>query len=286
LFKKAGIVRCYGRSQLVSVATIFEQPEGRGKNFAIVTHAGGPAVMLTDALSKGGLKVPEIKNEYAKFLLDELYPGSSVSNPIDFLATGTAEQLCTIIEYVNKKFDEIDAMVVIFGTPGLFKVFDAYKVLDEKMKISLKPIYPVLPSGMVAREEVADFVSKGNAFFSDEVVLGEALAKVYNTPKPADIEINYSFANDNKIRQIINESPNGYIDPVKVQQLLDSVGIPAFLNKASTATSELANAPVCEEAARLPASELPALIAAILHPLRIKEAACLSNICGLSMFSR
>jgi len=226
LFKKAGIVRCYGRSQLVSVATIFEQPEGRGKNFAIVTHAGGPAVMLTDALSKGGLKVPEIKNEYAKFLLDELYPGSSVSNPIDFLATGTAEQLCTIIEYVNKKFDEIDAMVVIFGTPGLFKVFDAYKVLDEKMKISLKPIYPVLPSGMVAREEVADFVSKGNAFFSDEVVLGEALAKVYNTPKPADIEINYSFANDNKIRQIINESPNGYIDPVKVQQLLDSVGIP------------------------------------------------------------
>lgn len=225
LFKKAGIVRCYGRSQLVSVASVFMQPEAKGKNFAIVTHAGGPAVMLTDALSKGGLIVPEIKNEYSKFLLEELYPGSSVSNPIDFLATGTAEQLRTIIEYVNKKFDELNAMVVIFGTPGLIKVFDD-KVLSDKMKTTMKPIYPVLPSEMVAREEVAEFVSKGNAYFPDEVVLGEALTKVYNTAKPADIEINFSFADDKKIRQIIDDSANGYIEPEKVQQLLDSVGIP------------------------------------------------------------
>lgn len=226
LFKKAGIVRCYGRNELVSVASVFMQPEAKGKNFAIVTHAGGPAVMLTDALSKGGLKVPEIKNEYANFLLDELFPGSSVSNPIDFLATGTAVQLGTIIEYVNKKFDEVDATAVIFGTPGLFKVFDAYKVLDGKMKTSKKPIYPVLPSGMVAKEEVEEFVAKGNVYFPDEVVLGDALTKVYNTPKPANIETDFSFADKQKISLIIDESENGYIKPEKVQQLLDSVGIP------------------------------------------------------------
>jgi len=234
LFKKAGIVRCYGRNELVSVASVFMQPEAKGKNFAIVTHAGGPAVMLTDALSKGGLSVPEIKNNYTKFLLDELFPSSSVSNPIDFLATGTAEQLGTIIEYVNKKFDEVDAMAVIFGTPGLFKVFDAYKVLDEKMESSQKPIYPVLPSGMVAKEEVEEFVSKGNVYFPDEVVLGDALTKVYNTPKPADIETDFSFANDKKIRQIIEESTDGYISPEKVQQLLDSVGIPRALEGVFT----------------------------------------------------
>ncbi len=226
LFKKAGIVRCYGRSQLISVATVFKQTEAKGKNFAIITHAGGPAVMLTDALSKGGLNVPEIKNEYSKFLLDELYPGSSVSNPIDFLATGTAEQLHTIIEFVNKKFDEIDAMVVIYGTPGLFKIFDAYKVLSEKMKITRKPIYPVLPSGVVAKEEVAEFVSNGNVFFGDEVVLGEALKKVYNTPKPAEPNTDFSYADDQKIRQIVSESANGYLNPVVIQQLMDAVGIP------------------------------------------------------------
>jgi len=226
LFKKAGIVRCYGRNDLASVASVFKQPKAKGKNFAIITHAGGPAVMLTDALSKGGLKVPEINNEFSKFLLDELFAGSSVANPIDFLATGTAEQLRTIIEYSNKKFDEIDAMAIIFGTPGLFKVFDAYEVINEKMKSSLKPIYPVLPSEMVAKEEIEEFVSKGNVYFPDEVILGEALTKVYNTPEPADTEHDFCFTDEVKIRKIITESESGYLEPEKVQDLLDAVEIP------------------------------------------------------------
>ncbi len=53
--------------------------------------------------------------------------GSSVHNPIDFLATGTAEQLGTIIDYCDQKFDNIDGMVVIFGTPGLVPLFDVYE---------------------------------------------------------------------------------------------------------------------------------------------------------------
>lgn len=87
LFRKAGIVRCYGREELISVASVFTYPELEGKNIAIITHAGGPAVMLTDALSKGGLKIPHIENPKAKELLAQLFPGSSVANPIDFLAT-------------------------------------------------------------------------------------------------------------------------------------------------------------------------------------------------------
>ncbi|MBN1253584.1 MAG: acetate--CoA ligase family protein [Bacteroidales bacterium] len=226
LFKKAGIVRCYGRNDLASVASVFKQPKAKGNNFAIITHAGGPAVMLTDVLSKGGLKVPEIKNEFSKFLMDELFAGSSVSNPIDFLATGTASQLGTIIEYTNKKFDEIDAMAVIFGTPGLFRVFDAYEVLNSKMQNSLKPIYPVLPSETVAKEEIEEFVSKGNVYFPDEVILGEALTKVYNTPEPANTDIDFCFADEVKIRKVITESKSGYLEPEKVQELLDAVEIP------------------------------------------------------------
>ena len=53
LFRKAGIVRCYSREELTTVASIFTLKEVKGKNCAIVTHAGGPAVMLADALSKG-----------------------------------------------------------------------------------------------------------------------------------------------------------------------------------------------------------------------------------------
>ena len=133
LFRKAGIVRCYGRQDLISVASVFMYPPLKGKNMAIVTHAGGPAVMLTDALSEGGLSVPHIEGDSAAELLTQLFPGSSVANPIDFLATGTAEQLGIILDYTDKKFDEIDGVAVIFGTPGLTSVNEVYKVLDQKM---------------------------------------------------------------------------------------------------------------------------------------------------------
>jgi acetate---CoA ligase (ADP-forming) len=146
LFCKAGIVRCYSREELTTVASVFMHKELKGKNIAIITHAGGPAVMLTDALSEGGMTVPHIEGKDANELLEKLYPGSSVANPIDFLATGNAEQLGQIIEYCDKKFSHVDGMVVIFGSPGLFEVYDVYDLLDQKMKTASKPIFPVLPS--------------------------------------------------------------------------------------------------------------------------------------------
>ncbi len=68
LFRKAGIVRCFSREELTTVGCIFTLPPLRGKNFAIVTHAGGPGVMLTDALSKGGLCVPKLEGPIAEEL--------------------------------------------------------------------------------------------------------------------------------------------------------------------------------------------------------------------------
>jgi len=226
LFKKAGIVRCYGREDLISVASVFMHPELKGKNIAVITHAGGPAVMITDTLSNWGLSVPLIKGPDAELLKEELFPGSAVSNPIDFLATGTAEQLGVIIDYVDNKFDHIDAMVVIFGTPGLFNIYDVYDVLDKKMKSALKPIFPVMPSTLTAKDEVDEFVSRGRAYFSDEVTLAVALSRVYYTPKPFSGADEDFDADTKKIRKIIDESNDGYMQPESIQDLLDVVSIP------------------------------------------------------------
>jgi len=225
LFKKAGIVRCYGREELINVASVFMHPELKGKNIAIITHAGGPAVMLTDALSNGGLIVPHIDHPESKNLLLQLHPGSSVNNPIDFLATGSGEQLGIIIDFVNDKFENIDAMVVIFGTPGLFPIFDVYKLLDEKMKTSKKPIYPVLPSVTTAKSEIDDFLSKGRICFPDEVSLGNALCKVYFTEKPTFDTFTKTDIDKIKIRAVIDKYGNGYLPPDAVQNLLDASGI-------------------------------------------------------------
>lgn len=221
LFRKAGIVRCYGRDELATVASIFMHKPLKGKNIAIITHAGGPAVMLTDALSNNGLEIPHIESPE---LLAKLLPGSSVANPIDFLATGTAANLGDIIDYCDKD-DNVDAMAVIFGSPGLTKVYDVYKLLDEKMHASSKPIFPILPSVINVKDEIEYFLSLGRINFPDEVVFGNALAKVYHTPPPVVTEAT-PFVDKTVIRNIINASSEGYLEPEKVQQLLDAAGIP------------------------------------------------------------
>ena len=225
LFRKAGIVRCHGREELATVASIFMHPELKGKNIAIITHAGGPAVMLTDALSNGGLEIPHIEGPKADALLEKLFPGSSVSNPIDFLATGTAEQLGDIIDACENDFDNIDGMAVIFGSPGLFPVYDVYDLLDKKMKQCKKPIYPILPSVVNVADEIKSFIAKGRINFPDEVLFGNALSKIYHRAKPVPENPAIPEVDNTKIRQIIDQADNGYLAPEKVQELLDAAGI-------------------------------------------------------------
>lgn len=234
LFRKAGIVRCNSREELATIGAVFMHPELTGKNIAIITHAGGPAVMLTDALSNGGLEIPHIEGEKAEALLEKLFPGSSVANPIDFLATGTADQLGHIIDACENDFDSIDAMCVIFGSPGLFPVYEVYDLLHEKMKSCKKPIYPILPSVINVKDEIQHFLTKGRINFPDEVVLGNALAKVYQGAKPQNDKQLLPEVDHNIIRKIIDEAENGYLPPEKVQQLLDAAGI----NRAGEAVAD------------------------------------------------
>ncbi|NLP56786.1 acetate--CoA ligase family protein [Lutibacter sp. B1] len=242
LFKKAGIVRCFGRNELVTVATIFMHSKLKGKNIAIITHAGGPAVMLTDILSKNGLQIPEIKGEKSEELLQKLYLGSSISNPIDFLATGTAEQLETIIDYCEHHFDDIDAMIVIFGSPGLFEVYDVYNVLHKKIRECKKPIFSILPSVVNVKNEIDSFISKGNTCFNDEVLFGNALGKVINTPKPTIKTSINTFQNNQLIKSIIESAENGYLNPKQTKKLLQEAKIPVVEEFICTSINDCLNA--------------------------------------------
>ncbi|MCF8358000.1 MAG: acetate--CoA ligase family protein [Prolixibacteraceae bacterium] len=226
LFRKAGIVRCYGREELTTVACVMMSKPLKGRNFAIITHAGGPAVMLTDALETGGLNIPHLDDSPVKAKLKSLlFPGSSVENPIDFLATGNEKQLNAIIDACENDFDNIDAMAVIYGSPGLFPVRDVYKVLNAKMKTCSKPIYAILPSVINVKEDLAYFLSHGNVNFPDEVLLGRALTKVYNTPSPSDESIFLDGVDIPAVRRAIEKAKNGYQPIQIIRDLFDAVGI-------------------------------------------------------------
>lgn len=247
LFRKAGIVRCFSREELTTTGCVFMAAANSSLfsshsnlNFAIVTHAGGPGVMLTDALSKGGIEVPKLEGEAAEELKGKLFPGSSVANPIDILATGTAEVLGTAIDYCEQRFDNIDAIAVIYGTPGLTTLYEAYEVLDQKIKDCKKPIFPVLPSLHTAGPEVAEFLAKGHVNFSDEVTLATALSQIMRTPAPAPPEIELFGVDVPKIRDIIGGiKENGYIAPHLVHQLLGCAGIPMVPELVSAEKTEL-----------------------------------------------
>ena len=244
LFRKAGIVRCFSREELTTVGCIFSclpplsTPELN--RFAIVTHAGGPGVMLTDALSKGGMQIPPFQGEKADELKSKLYPGASVANPIDILATGTPEHLATAIDYCENYFDDVDAIMVIFGTPGLVKLFETYDVLHKKILECRKPIFPILPSLYTAGPEVAEFLKKGHVNFSDEVTLAVSLSRVTSTPPPARPEIELFGVDVPRIRDIISGiSSNGYVEPHVVRSLFESAGIPMVPEMVSEDKEEL-----------------------------------------------
>lgn len=239
LFRKAGIVRCFGREELTTVGCIFTLPRFTGKNFAIVTHAGGPGVMLTDALSKGGMQVPSMSGTVADELKTKLLPGSSVANPIDILATGGAKELELAIDYCEQ-MDDIDAIMVIFGTPGLVKIFEVYDVLHKKILECPKPIFPILPSVSTAGPEVQEFLKRGHVNFCDEVTLATALTQIMKTPAPAEQNVVINGVDVPKIRRIIDGiETNGYIAPNLVHDLLAAAGIPTVPEFVSAQKDEI-----------------------------------------------
>ena len=226
LFRKAGIVRCQNRQELTTVCGVFMYPEIKGNRCAVITHAGGPAVMLTDVLSNNGIEVPSLKEHPASpALLEKLFGGSSVGNPIDFLATGTAEQLGYIIDTVENEYTDIDFSVVIFGSPGLFSNREVYALLNEKMKTCKKPIFPVLPSIINVKDEIQEFIDMGNINFPEECVLGNAICKVYNTPKPQPENVEQPAIDVARIRKTVERCKSGYMEIADYNELLDAAGI-------------------------------------------------------------
>jgi acetyltransferase len=239
LFRKAGIVRCSGREELTTVASVFFYKHLKGRNIAIITHAGGPAVMLTDALSAGGMNIPKITGEHHDKLMAMMNPGASADNPIDMIATATNDQLNNVIEYVDKKMPEIDGMTVIFGSNGLNDMTVIYDLLHKKIKECEKPLFPILPSVAASRTELEYFLEKGHINFPDEVVLGRALTKISNTPYPADEKIHLKDIDVPLIRKLIDNAPNGYLEPDLIQKLLAAASIPTVKEAVVTTKKEI-----------------------------------------------
>jgi acetyl coenzyme A synthetase (ADP forming)-like protein len=119
LFHQTGVIRADTLEEMFALAAaLSSQPLPRGRRVAIVTNAGGPAILCADACEAGGLNIPELSDTTRHRLSKVLPAAASVANPVDMIASATPPQYAEVIEAVLAS-GEVDALIVIYIPVGL-----------------------------------------------------------------------------------------------------------------------------------------------------------------------
>jgi acetyl coenzyme A synthetase (ADP forming)-like protein len=114
LFRQTGVIRAETLDEMFDIAAaLSNQPLPEGKRIGIVTNAGGPGILCTDACESGALLVPELSNETKARLRMFLPAAASVTNPVDMIASAGPDSYRKTIE-VMLPCPDIDALVVIY----------------------------------------------------------------------------------------------------------------------------------------------------------------------------
>ncbi|HWV47483.1 MAG TPA: GNAT family N-acetyltransferase, partial [Nitrospira sp.] len=114
LFHQAGVIRAETLDEMLALATgLATQPLPEGRRVAIITNAGGPAVLCTDACEAGALVIPELSTQIKSTLAAFLPSAAALSNPVDLIASATPDQYAKAIEALLSA-DEIDALIILY----------------------------------------------------------------------------------------------------------------------------------------------------------------------------
>jgi acetyltransferase len=133
-FKRAGIVRVEEIADLFNSAEVLGlQPLPRGPNLAIITNAGGPGVMATDALIARGGKLAKL-NQKTIDLLDSILPHYwSRGNPIDILGDAKADRYKAIVEACLND-ENVDGILIIYTAQAVAEPVEIAKSIVELCK--------------------------------------------------------------------------------------------------------------------------------------------------------
>ncbi len=140
-FEQAGIIRTKHIEEMFNIAIAFAyQPAPRTNKVAIITNAGGPGVLTTDAAVKEGLKMAKFSEETTAILKKNLPATANIKNPVDVIGDARADRYDAAI---NAAFNDKDVSgVFVILTPQ--SMTDIEQIADEIVKVSKghdKPIY-------------------------------------------------------------------------------------------------------------------------------------------------
>ncbi len=137
-----GIIRVDTLDELFNTAKALENfPAPKGNRVAVVTNAGGPAILAVDSIDKAGLILSPLSAETKDKLRKIVHPEGSINNPVDLLPGGTAEQYKEVNEILLSD-NNVDALITIFVEPVMV---DAFNVIENVNSIkSGKPVFQVV----------------------------------------------------------------------------------------------------------------------------------------------
>lgn len=244
LLKQSGIIRAENLNELFNTAKGFENfPIPQGNSIAVVTNAGGPAILCVDKIEKEGLILATFSEETRKKLREVVHPEGSVSNPVDLLPGGTAEIYRKVNELVASD-ENVDAVISIFVEPVMVSPLEViesvYSVKSEK---------PVLQVVMPLPE-----------FWDKYRVESEKRLPLFRNPEdPAEIISNMFFYNKGKQKfhqfgkeyfDLINRrdrekntSGQGYLSQKDIARLAEEYEIP-LVNNLLVKPEDLKNAAI------------------------------------------
>ncbi len=116
-----GLIRVDNLNDLFNTAKGFEFfPPPKGNKVAVVTNAGGPAILAVDMIENCGLHLSSLSDITRDQLKNFVHPEGSINNPVDLLPGGTAETYKSVVEILIQD-DQVDSVLVIFVEPVMVK---------------------------------------------------------------------------------------------------------------------------------------------------------------------
>lgn len=233
LFEQCGVLRVGTVDELFDVAIAFtNQPLPEGDRIAVITNAGGPGILATDAVVSVGLKMAKFEKKTEEYLRKNLLPIAAVKNPVDVIAAGGPESYRVALDAVLSD-KNVDAVIVIFVPPVVVDhraVINAMVEMIEKHK-NKKPVLGCFMSeadGIAGSEQLTQRKIPIYTFPESAARAMYAMAryrKLLNRPAGKIIE---HRVHKKKAKEVIDRAINNGIDHIlgaEALEILDAYGI-------------------------------------------------------------
>ena len=161
IFKKAGIIPCATTQELVETAAGFaSQPVPKGNRVVILTNTGGPAVIAADVLAAGGCRLPPLSEKTKGIIKAHLPPEASVNNPLDVVASATADHFRICLETLMKD-ENYEAIYLCLVTSPFADMKNVAKSIVEFNEKCEKPMVCNLLTNRGEWTDVIEILERG-----------------------------------------------------------------------------------------------------------------------------